>query len=133
MPINSKNGETVRVTQKWNGYRPNIRYLLEDFYISLCNQRVQELKDRYRIPKKIGILKLPSGGNGNKIKWIENLLLTPLTDYRKFAIWRVLSPYLLNIRGLSQGDAYDIIRLWLEECNRICRLDFIPDHRVKLR
>jgi hypothetical protein len=53
------------------------------------------------------------------------------TDYRKFAIWRVLAPYLLNIRALSQDDAYSIIDLWLEKCNKICRLNFVPSYRIK--
>jgi hypothetical protein len=130
--INSKNGEPVRIIQKWNGNRPNIRSLLEGFYVHLCSRRIEELKDRNST--KIRNSKfLSSGGitNNNRIEWIENLLQTPLGDYRKFAIWRVLAPYLLNIRGLSQEDAYSIIDLWLEKCGKIRRPNFVPSYRIK--
>jgi hypothetical protein len=126
--INSKNGQQVRVLQFWNQSRPNIRYLLEDFYIHLCDQRIQtfheeELKN---IRKKIPIF-----NSSNELHWIEALLKTPISDYRKFAIWRILAPYLLNIRGLSQKHAHNIIFRWLDECGRIQRLDFNPSHRIK--
>ena len=132
--INSKNGEPVRVIRKWNGNRPNIRYLLEGFYVHLCGQRIEELraKEKKIIPKNtIFASQSPAGNNRNNIEWIENLLQTPLGDYRKFVIWRVLAPYLLNVSGLSQEDAYSIIDLWLEKCNKNYRLNFVPSYRIK--
>jgi hypothetical protein len=39
--------------------------------------------------------------NSTIIRWIENLLQTPLDDYRKYVIWRILVPYLINIRKYS--------------------------------
>ena len=127
--INSKNGEPVRVIQEWNGNRPNIRYLLEGFYVHLCSQRIEELKSRSTCRKKIPHMGLSMGGN--RIKWIENLLHTPITDHRKFSIWRILVPYLLNIRRLSQEQTQSIIREWLKECGRIQRLEFNPSYRIK--
>ena len=138
--INSKNGQQVRILQFWNQFRPNIRYLLEGFYVHLCNQRIQEMHEYgstnigVRIPKLRSPVSVGNGngnGNGNGIQWIEILLQIPITDYRKFAIWRVLAPYLLNIRGLSQEQARNIIGNWLDECGRLQRLDFNPSFRIK--
>ena len=44
--INSKNGQMVRIVQKWNGYQPSIKLFLEDFYVYLCDQRLSELRKR---------------------------------------------------------------------------------------
>ena len=125
--INSKNGEPVKVIQEWNGNsnRLNIRCLLEGFYVHLCSQRIEELKSRSTCRKKI-----PHSG-GCRIEWIEKLLHTPIFDHRKFSIWRILVPYLLNMRGLSQEQTHTIIREWLEECGRIQRLEFNPSSRIK--
>jgi hypothetical protein len=41
--INSKNGQAVKLLQIWDGYRPKINPLLEDFYIYLSSLRIKEL------------------------------------------------------------------------------------------
>jgi Primase X len=56
---------------------------------------------------------------GQNIQWIEQLLQKGIADWRKFTIWRILAPYLINIRKLSYEDAFDIIRKWLEKCNKL--------------
>jgi Primase X len=65
------------------------------------------------------------------IQWIEKLLQTPINDYRKFAIWRILAPYLINIRGSSTEDAYNLTRDWLNRCNSLRQLDFNPNYIIK--
>jgi hypothetical protein len=44
--INSKNGQTVQLLNRWDGCRPKINSLLEDFYIYLSAQRIKELTKR---------------------------------------------------------------------------------------
>jgi hypothetical protein len=65
------------------------------------------------------------------IPWIEKLLQTPIHDCRKFSIWRVLSPYLINVRKLSFDDAYNLIKNWLNGCNNLRKLDFNPDYNIR--
>jgi hypothetical protein len=133
--INSKNGQTVRIIQKWNGYRPSIKLLLEDFYVYLCDQRIREVQNqRARTgPKRLGkaIADFAIADAPKCFHWIERLLQTPVRDYRKLAIWRILVPYLLNIRGLSSYETHDIVREWLDGCNQLKRLDFNPNRRVE--
>jgi hypothetical protein len=130
--INSKNGEKVRIIQKWNGYRPNIKLLLKDFYIYLSSQRLGELEEKIsrKFTSKSSRAALCSIPNST-IPWIENLLQTPISDYRKLAIWHILAPYLLNIRGLSPDEVHGIVREWLDKCSQLRRLDFNPSYRIK--
>jgi hypothetical protein len=126
--INSKNGQTVRIVQKWNGSQPPINYLLRDYRRYLIDQQIRELQIQRCNNSRHEIEVNAISG---KFLWIENLLQTPIADFRKLAIWRILAPYLLNIRSLSPDEAQDIIREWLDNCNQLRRLDFNPAHRIK--
>ncbi|HEY6405393.1 MAG TPA: hypothetical protein VIX38_04895 [Nitrososphaeraceae archaeon] len=44
--INSKNGQPVKLLNRWDGYKPRINPLLQDFYVHLCGQRIKELTNR---------------------------------------------------------------------------------------
>jgi hypothetical protein len=124
--VNSKNGTVVRIIKRWDGQRPSIRFLLGSFHVWLTNQQLKESKDQRGKPKFF------SSNNGhNNITWIENLLQTPISDYRKLAIWHILVPYLLNIKTLPYDKSYNIIREWLDECNQLKRLDFTPSYKIK--
>jgi hypothetical protein len=97
--INSKNGQTVKVIQKWDGIRPEINYLLAGFTRYIINEKYTELLNAQKRNRKRMEYKLEQ--DTNEINWIEKLLQTPLADHRKYCIWRILSPYLLNKRRLS--------------------------------
>ena len=56
--------------------------------------------------------------------WIEKLLNKPIDSNRYYCVWRILIPYLINIRKLSRQDAYNIISDWLDRCNSLKRLNF---------
>lgn len=53
------------------------------------------------------------------ISWIEKLLQAPIHDHRKFVIWRILAPYLINVRRLSDKESFDTIGQWLFKCNEL--------------
>jgi hypothetical protein len=68
----------------------------------------------------------------NNIKWIENgILQNPLPDHRKYIIWRILSPYLLNVKKLPKEESYSTIKDWLDKCNKIEKLNF--NAKIKIR
>jgi Primase X len=61
-----------------------------------------------------------------KIKWIEKGILEhPLPDHRKYIIWRILSPYLLNVKKLTKEESYSVIKDWLDKCNKVQKLILI--------
>jgi hypothetical protein len=121
--INSKCAQTVRIIQRWDGERPAINYLLRDFRIWLINEKLEQ----FRYVKRVRL----ETTNSTTIWWIEKLLQTPLDDYRKFVIWRILAPYLINVRKCSVDEAYDIITDWLNKCSQLRRLDFHSNYMIK--
>lgn len=44
--INSKNGQTVKILQIWDGHFPKINPILADFYIYLCGERIKEFTNQ---------------------------------------------------------------------------------------
>jgi hypothetical protein len=63
--------------------------------------------------------------------WIETLLDTPIEDYRKYAIRRIIAPYLINIRKLAYDDAFNTIKNWLDNCDKERPLDFNANIKIK--
>lgn len=122
--ISSKCGEAVRIIQLWYGQRPAINYLLCDFRRWLINEKVEQRRRSRKMARA-------KPTNTAKIWWIEKLLQTPIDDYRKFAIWRILSPYLINIRKCPPGEASNVIRIWLDRCRNPRQLDFSPNNMIK--
>jgi hypothetical protein len=57
--------------------------------------------------------------NNDRIRWIETLLQIPIPDNRKYALWRIVAPYLINVRKLSHEDALSIIKEWLDKCEKL--------------
>lgn len=120
--INSRYNTEVKIIQMWNGYRPHIRLLLGNFLAYLVGLRMKESKlqkfSNYRIEY-------------NSIPWIEKLLQTPIEDGRKTCLWRILCPYLVNVKKLSFADAFLILKKWLDECDKKRGLEFNPDSLIK--
>jgi hypothetical protein len=119
----------VKITQRWNGYRPAINWLLRGFRRYLIQEKINIILEEGVKKKKHGLHN--HDNQKNKINWIEILLETPIDDYRKFAIWSILAPYLINVRKVTYNDALSIIEYWLTRCNSLCRLDFSAGYRLK--
>jgi hypothetical protein len=68
--------------------------------------------------------------DNNFIPWIETLLQIPIAESRKYAGWRILAPYLINVRHLSDDDAFAVIDRWLSKCNKAQELDFDVNTKV---
>jgi hypothetical protein len=92
---NSKHGRTaeVKILQNWNGIRPSIKPLLTEFYIYLADTKIKEI---HRNRKRDRSISYPAQYENNKIRWIETLLQIPISDHRKYALWRIVAPYLIN-------------------------------------
>jgi hypothetical protein len=124
--INSKCGQAVKIIQRWDGQRPAINFLLRDFRRWLIDEKIEQ---RRQLNSKVA--RAQTINLTRTIWWIEKLLQTPIDDHRKFAVWRVLVPYLINIRGLCVDEANDIILRWLDKCRSLRQLDFNPNYMVR--
>ena len=118
----------VTVRQTWDGYRAPINYLLRDFRRYLINDKLKELRRR-RTRK--GNHRWYQKNDKSTIPWIESLLQMPIEDGRKYAIWRIIAPYLLNKKGLTHEEAVCSIRGWLESCSALRKLDFDANEKIK--
>jgi hypothetical protein len=135
----------VKVRQKWDGKRPSIQPLLRDFRRWLIQKRVDDIEELKKQEKKkpntfhtVVTSQSQEYNNSNiknainKIKWIEKgILENPLPDYRKYIIWRILCPYLLNIKKLPKEESYSIIKDWLDKCDRLEKLNFNAKLKIK--
>jgi hypothetical protein len=110
----------VKIVQEWNRDRPSIKSLLSDFRRYLINQKINDLNKKRKLERR---LRLKSNSN---IFWIEKLLNTPISDFRKNAINLILAPYLVNIKNLSYQESFNILIEWLKRCDSIRKLDFNP-------
>jgi Primase X len=131
--INSKCNQEVKIGQRWNGIRPPINYLLRDYRIWLVAEKINEKAEnkRSRNYRKSYSNTCLRYTDTNTIQWIEKLLQTPLADHRKYAIWRVLIPYLYNIKNLPDGDVVNMLQNWLSKCNVMRALDFNAKYLIK--
>jgi hypothetical protein len=117
--INSETNTEVKIVQEWDGYRPNIRYILLQYESWLVSEEYK----RKKIDNKLNAYRRPANSNFRKIAnidWIDNLLKEkPLKDSRKFVCYWILSRYLINIRHITPEESYHIIMDWLEGCNKL--------------
>jgi Primase X len=117
----------VKIIQKWDGSRPPIKPLLRPFRIWLTQKRIEDLKN-----VKFQMTVSKSHKPTNTIKWIEKGILDQsFSDHRKYIIWRILSPYLLNVKKSPKEEAYSVMKEWLDKCDKSEKLNFNP--KVKIR
>ena len=128
----------VRIIQKWDGKRPSILPLLRDFRRWLIQKRIDEAVELKKQSEKKNhdrshiIVASKDKSEINKIEWIEKgILENPLPDHRKYTIWRILSPYLLNVKKLPKEESYATIKNWLDKCNEVEKLNF--NAKLKIR
>lgn len=115
----SKEESKVKIIQEWDGKRMPIQLLLRDFRIWITQL---EINHRKKLEKPIKNTFNPI--NNQKLEWIENPLQTPLADHRKYCLWLILGPYLLNVRKLKDEQASQVMEEWLQKCDKIRKLDF---------
>ena len=124
--IDTDKDPQVRIIQKWNGLRSNVKLLLGDFYAYLVNEKINE--DKWKSAN--------TTTNANNINtsssfdWIDTLLKTPIKDYRKNAIRIILVPYLITNKQLEIVQATNLIKKWLDECRKLRPLNFSVNYRI---
>lgn len=122
--INSKYHNEVTTIQNWDGLRPSITLLIGDFFAYLVDTRQKQLRNK----KHLGYNIQPST---NTIPWIEKLLETPIEDGRKYTLWRIMCPYLVNIKKMSQEESFLILDNWLDQCDMMKALGYNKHTLIK--
>ena len=117
----------VKIIQKWDGKRPAINWVLRDLRRYLIQEKINNVVDERKRSRYSPAVKITS----TKRLWIEILLYTPIGDYRKNALRRIVAPYLINIKKLSYDDAFNVTKDWLYNCDKIIPLDFNSNAKIK--
>jgi hypothetical protein len=120
--INSKYNFRVEIRQKWDGKEANANIITSYFQNNLMQTRSEQEK---KTNNKVNYTHI------NKIGWIEKLLETPLADNRKYCLWKILIPYLANIKKLPKYEIVPILIEWLDKCDRINSIDFRPQSKIE--
>lgn len=131
----------VKIIKKWNGQRLSIQLLTKGFRRWLMQFEVDQYRfmlkhmnnhDHFKTTNYIYLENHHTGLiQGNKrILWIEKLLSTPISDHRKFCLWRIFLPYLLNIRKLTVDETVFVLKKWLDKCRQLKKLDFNPVQKI---
>jgi Primase X len=118
----------VKIIQKWDSTRQSIQRLLIPFKTWLTQKRIdEELKN-----SKFQMTVSKNEQRPSTIKWIEKGILEhPISDHRKYIIWRILSPYLLNVKKFPKEEAYSLMKEWLDKCDKLEKLSFNPKIKIK--
>jgi hypothetical protein len=129
---NSKCNQEVKVMQRWNGIRPPINYILRDYRTWLVSEKINKVENKRSLNYRKSYNNNCLCYNGtDTTQWIEKLLRTPLADHRKYTIWRILIPYLYNIKNLTDDDVVNILQNWLSKCDVMRALDFNMQYLIK--
>jgi len=121
---NSKNNTAVKIIQKWDNYRPKMTLLLGSFCTYLKDQKLKEQRVLQQNASRM------ASSVAENIPWIDRLLQTAVSNGRKYCIWRILVPYLVNRKHLSTEQSTSMIMNWVNECAKVARLDFNPSDRI---
>ena len=133
--INAKNDLEVKIIQRYDVNKiPSIdnQQLLREFRLYLADIDIR--KRMAETNTKRGNISVKNLSHSTvQYEWIEKLLETPIEDGRKYTLWRILCPYLVNVKKLEYEESYEILKTWLDKCNKSRNLDFNPDTEIKAK
>ncbi len=125
----------VKIIHEWDGHRPSIMLLIGSFHASLVDRKIKQnqrdRKQQRRQRQVYGSTMMTTPVRPGTISWIEKLLTMSISDNRKYCIWRILAPYLINVRRFQDEKASYIIREWLEKCDSVKRVSFDGLSRIR--
>ncbi len=83
---------------RWDEKKPEIHWINQDFMSHLIQKKIDKIKEREREAKLKSRLTSFRSSDKSTTGWIERLLQTPIEDNRKTCLWRILCPYIINIK-----------------------------------
>jgi Primase X len=133
----------VKFLHRSDGYTPNIRWVLEGHWTYLIQERNDEALRRLHNEQKRLLFESRRNrkGKGNPITdnqswikiqygYIDKLLQKPLDDFRKYCTTFLFTPYFINTKKLSQTEAFNLTKDWLDRCSSCKRLDFNASWKI---
>jgi hypothetical protein len=131
--IKQRKDAGVKIIQRFElSNIPQIKIpLLREFRLYIAYKDIENKSDVIKQQNTTSSQQSVRGSKEQSYQWIETLLKTPLGDQRKFCLWKILIPYLLNVRKLNENEIIVILLGWLNACNDLKQLYFEPSKRIK--
>ena len=125
--LNSKNGSEVKIVKKFDANNiPKINNnLLREFRLYLADNDIKRKINSTTLEakEKHSTLKYNNSTNNPIPKcyqWIEdNLLKTPIPDYRKITVDLVFVPFFIVIKKLTANQTCNLTKEYLIKCNKL--------------
>ena len=85
----------------------------------LLNFNTETFKAQFKKEREVLPLSEGKSNAGGSYEFIARLLLHPVSDGRHRLLWLVLAPYAVTILKLPRDSAVDLVRKYLEECDKL--------------
>ena len=133
--FNSKNQSKVTIIKEFD--RNNISILnselLRGFRLWLVDNDIREKRQKLKDERYNKRLSGPKEYEISNYIWIEKLLQTPIPFFRRYCLYKILVPYLINVRKLSYDKSFTILNEWLKKCNSLSEVTFNIESELKTR
>lgn len=122
----------VRAVKHWDGNIPDVKkVLLMLYYNYLQFTAIRDIhKHKQKDRRVYGRARSCSNIHGYGYDYIERLINKPINKHRNYCVWRILVPYYINVKGLSRSQTFDLVKTWLDKCDSVSRLDFVPKQKL---
>jgi hypothetical protein len=133
---NNREKTEVKLVQKFDNdnVKPINIKLLRDYRLWLADNdilRKKKMKNSRLQNSSFNII--AESEIAKKYFWIERLLQTPLPCFRRYCLYRILVPYLVNVRKLNDEECFVVLKKWLEKCNKFFKIPFDMESEIKIR
>jgi hypothetical protein len=131
--FNSKNQTEVKIIQEFDkNNMPTINAeLLRCFRLWLVDNDIREKQQKLKNERYNKRLSNSKEDTKKNYVWIEKLLQTPIPCFRRYCLYRIVVPYLVNIKELEHNEYFNILKKWLEKCDRLSRITFDMEFEIK--
>jgi hypothetical protein len=133
--FNSKNHAEVKIIQEfYKGNTPPINSeLLRGFRLWLVDDDIRRKQQKLKSERYNNSLSEFKDDTIKNYFWIEKLLQTSIPCFRRYCLYRIVVPYLINIKKLNDNECFNILKKWLERCDRLSKITFDIDSEIKER
>jgi hypothetical protein len=133
---NDREKGEVKIVQKFDD--DNVKSintkLLRDYRLWLADNDLLRKKKKMNSRRQNKSCNIIDKSNlAKKYYWIEKLLQTPLPCFRRYCLYHILVPYLVNIRKLNSEKCYEVLKIWLEKCNALSKISFDVESEIRTR
>lgn len=130
--FNSKNQAEVKIIQEFdnNNVLPIDIELLRSFRLWLADNDIRDRQEKYQ---KNNESSFKENITTKFYFWIEKLLQTPIPRFRRYCLYKIIVPYLVNIKKLDSDKCIDILNNWLDKCNNLFKLHFDIKSEISIR